>query len=108
MWGSMICEEGRHLLLIEQSIPSHFLMGPRSTGTVVVVEQSRGQLELAGLGLELIAAVAARSEDFCFVLRVFLVVVLHVVRTDHFRAAAVAAAGNGGLRLESFEPRSAC
>ena len=65
-----------------------------------------GQLGFAGLGPELIAAVAARSEDSCFVLRVFLVGALHAVRTDHFRAA-VAAAGNGGLHLEPFEPHSA-
>ena len=47
-------------------------MGLRSTGTVVVEERLRVQPELAGLGLELFAAVAARFEDFCFVLREFL------------------------------------
>ena len=78
MWGSTICEEGRRLLLIGRSIPSHFLMGPRSTGTVVVEERWRVQPELAGFGPELIAAVAVCSEDFCFVLHVFLVGVLHV------------------------------
>ena len=82
-------------------------MGPRSIGTVLVEERLRVQPVLAGLGPEPIAAAAARSEGFCFALRVFLIGVLHAVRIDRFRAAVVAAAGNGGLHLEPFEPRSA-
>ena len=69
-----------------------------------VEERSRVQLELAGLGPEPIAAVAACSEGSCFALHGFLVsAFLHVVQIDCFRAA-----GNGGLRLEPFEPHSAC
>ena len=104
----MIYEGERRLLLIEQSIPSRYLMGPRSTGTEEAEERLRVQLGLAGLGPELIAAFAVRSEGFCFALHIFLVGVLHVVRIDRFRTAVVAAVGNEGLRLAPFEPRSAC
>ena len=101
-------EEEVQIPLWWQNIPLHCWMGPRSTGTAVVEERLRGQLGLAGLGPEPIAAVAAHSEDFCFVLHGSLNDAFHhIVRIGCFRAA-VAAAGNVGLHLEPFELRSAC
>ena len=77
-------------------------MGLRSTGIVEVEEQLRVQLGLAGLGPELIAAVAARSEGVCFALRGFLVDAFrHVGQTDHFHAAVVAAATHAKVLFHS-------